>query len=386
MHRISKEDSEWISIEHHFLCAECHKYFRNKREYYWHAEDCLLEAFAHEVEVIKASTSRQFEEDEIIEDEEEEEIDDWAEPSSSNVVPKEEKVRTDSTRKAEEVIAGPRGSKIIVSVEGQLESNSEQGIQNIGEGEDEEIIEHDERPPELLKMPNESQVVPIEENVLEEGEVEFEGEIGERYLGGYIPAAKVIGALGNGHDDPWKPKMECPTCGLVLYRHNFSAHFRIHTGELPYGCDYCGRRFRTTSSLKVHVRAHTGEKPYNCPSCEYATITKRNLDRHIVNHHIRKDCLKGPLMRKSRLGPGIHRPKRNRLEVEEEEEEEDGEMNNIQQDSYIMMTPQEVGDEEEVEYQEVVVEEEEVDNIQEGTEIYTEVIQDGDIIIEQDIQ
>lgn len=26
---------------------------------------------------------------------------------------------------------------------------------------------------------------------------------------------QVIGALANANDDPYKPKMECPTCGLV---------------------------------------------------------------------------------------------------------------------------------------------------------------------------
>ncbi|VDM62972.1 unnamed protein product [Angiostrongylus costaricensis] len=114
---------------------------------------------------------------------------------------------------------------------------------------------------------------------------------------------QVIGALANANDDPFKPKMECPTCGLVLYRHNFSTHYRIHTGELPFACEYCSRRFRSSSSLKVHVRAHTGEKPYVCPSCGYSTITKRNLDRHIENHHVRMGGSKGPATRKIRIPP-----------------------------------------------------------------------------------
>ncbi|VDO35050.1 unnamed protein product [Haemonchus placei] len=96
---------------------------------------------------------------------------------------------------------------------------------------------------------------------------------------------QVIGALANANDDPYKPKMECPTCGLlliiicqcffnhILYRHNFSTHYRIHT-------------------------AHTGEKPYICPSCGYSTITKRNLDRHIENHHVRTGGSKGPATRR----------------------------------------------------------------------------------------
>ncbi|KHN88779.1 Zinc finger and BTB domain-containing protein 24 [Toxocara canis] len=111
---------------------------------------------------------------------------------------------------------------------------------------------------------------------------------------------KVIGALANADDDTFRPKMECPTCGLVLYRHNFSTHYRIHTGEMPFSCHYCLKRFRTTSALKVHIRAHTGEKPYSCPKCSYACITKRNLDRHIINNHVREGERRGPRQRKSR--------------------------------------------------------------------------------------
>ncbi|TKR64563.1 hypothetical protein L596_025073 [Steinernema carpocapsae] len=110
-----------------------------------------------------------------------------------------------------------------------------------------------------------------------------------------------------------KPKMECPTCGLILYRHNFSTHYRIHTGEMPFSCEYCSKRFRTTSSLKVHIRAHTGEKPYQCPKCTYACITKRNLDRHIQNNHEKNNGEMpegGPRYRRSRYrdGDGYGKP------------------------------------------------------------------------------
>ncbi|VDO94565.1 unnamed protein product [Soboliphyme baturini] len=85
-----------------------------------------------------------------------------------------------------------------------------------------------------------------------------------------------------------RPKMECPTCGLVLYRHNFSTHYRIHTGELPFQCSFCDKRFRTSSALTVHTRCHTGEKPYTCTHCDYSCITKRNLDRHVINNHVKR--------------------------------------------------------------------------------------------------
>ncbi|XP_063707067.1 zinc finger protein 260-like [Culicoides brevitarsis] len=122
----------------------------------------------------------------------------------------------------------------------------------------------------------------------------------------------------NAHVDPLtKQKYSCKLCSKIFYdKRHLKAHMMVHLpeDEKPYKCEKCGKRFvnsykykqhmlehenpdlvlrkceicgkgyKYANSLKVHMRVHTGEQPYECKFCNRRFADRSHHRVHMKGH------------------------------------------------------------------------------------------------------
>ena len=87
------------------------------------------------------------------------------------------------------------------------------------------------------------------------------------------------------HDKPYKYYCsQCPAKYNVLSQ--FKTHQYGHTGEMPFECAVCGKRFRAQKNLYRHSLIHGEDKyRYPCKHCNSKFTQSGNLKTHMKSHH-----------------------------------------------------------------------------------------------------
>lgn len=71
-----------------------------------------------------------------------------------------------------------------------------------------------------------------------------------------------------------------PICCRFIIRGQLVEHERIHSGEKPFACDQCPKRFAQSSQLRQHSSIHSEVGTHVCPTCGEAFARPWRLASH----------------------------------------------------------------------------------------------------------
>ncbi|XP_034467897.1 zinc finger and BTB domain-containing protein 16-A isoform X1 [Hippoglossus hippoglossus] len=98
-----------------------------------------------------------------------------------------------------------------------------------------------------------------------------------------VPPSNHLERQSTSGDKPYQCK-HCPK--KFSLKHQLDTHHRVHTGEKPFECRLCGQRSRDYSAMIKHLRTHGGAAPYQCTVCLEFCSSLVAMHRHVKSHAV----------------------------------------------------------------------------------------------------